>query len=78
MIRPDLMERMRAWTFDEALPFWIEHSIDRRYGGFIETLNFEGRDAGSPFKRVRVACRQVYVFSHAALLGWEHGLEAAA
>lgn len=77
MIPADLITRVRAWTFDEALPFWLEHSVDRRHGGFLETLDFQGADAGSPFKRVRVACRQVYVYSHAALLGWDQGLEAA-
>lgn len=77
MIGADLMARVRTWTFDDALPFWLEHSVDRRHGGFIETLDPRGRDAGSPFKRVRVACRQVYVYSHATLLGWDKGLEAA-
>jgi len=77
LIDPDLQARIRAWTFDDALPFWLENSVDRQHGGFIETLDFQGRDAGSPFKRVRVACRQVYVYSHAATLGWDQGLEAA-
>lgn len=77
MLTPELVQRARAWTFDDALPFWLENSVDHRFGGFIETLDFNGQNANSPFKRVRVACRQVYVFSHAALLGWKDGLEAA-
>ncbi len=31
----------------------------------------EGRDAGLTFKRTRVCGRQVYVFSHAQVLGWK-------
>lgn len=77
MIRADLTARVRTWMFDEALPFWLEHSVDRRHGGFLEALDFQGGDARAPFRRVRVACRQVYVYSHAALLGWDGGLEAA-
>lgn len=78
MITNDIMCRTHDWTFDHALPFWLEHSVDHVHGGFIEALDYLGRDARLPFKRVRVACRQIYVYSHAALLGWEHGLEAAA
>ncbi|KRA57670.1 hypothetical protein ASD89_07710 [Caulobacter sp. Root656] len=59
--------------FDVALPFWGEFGVDRRDGGYVEQLNFEGRDNGVDFKRTRVTCRQIYVFSHAALLGWAPG-----
>ncbi|MBS0386658.1 MAG: AGE family epimerase/isomerase [Proteobacteria bacterium] len=62
--------RVRAWMFDEALPFWAQHGIDREFGGFLEELTFDGQPTGADFKRVRVMCRQLYVFSHAALLGW--------
>lgn len=68
---------VRRWMFDEALPFWGEAGVDRVNGGFVEQLDFDGHDAGVDFKRVRVACRQIYVFSHAATLGWTQGLELA-
>lgn len=61
------------WLFQRALPFWRTNGVDRAHGGFAEALTFEGADAASAFKRTRVACRQVYVFSHAALLGWTEG-----
>ena len=66
-------DEIRRWMFDEALPFWAEHGVDRVDGGFVEQLDFEGRDKGVDFKRTRVTCRQIYVFSHAAVLGWEPG-----
>lgn len=68
---------VRAWTFDTALPFWAEHGVDRTRGGFVEQLNFDGSDAGLDYKRTRVTCRQIYVFSHAAVLGWTEGLAIA-
>ena len=64
---------IRAWMFDAALPLWAKAGVDRAHGGFVEELSLDGRDCGAAFKRTRVACRQIYVFSHAALLGWEEG-----
>jgi mannose/cellobiose epimerase-like protein (N-acyl-D-glucosamine 2-epimerase family) len=66
-------ERVRSWMFDDALPFWAEHGVDRRCGGFLEEMTLDGRPTDAPFKRVRVIGRQLYVFSHAALLGWREG-----
>lgn len=64
---------IRAWLFQAALPFWAAHGIDARYGGFLEELGPDGRETDVAFKRVRVPCRQTYVFSHAAALGWGEG-----
>jgi mannose/cellobiose epimerase-like protein (N-acyl-D-glucosamine 2-epimerase family) len=64
---------IRSWMFDAALPLWAEHGVDRANGGYVEQLDFTGRDAGLDFKRTRVTGRQIYVFSHAATLGWAPG-----
>lgn len=61
--------------FDAALPLWAEQGVDRAHGGFLEELPALGFAAANAFKRTRVLCRQVYVFSHAALLGWDRGAE---
>jgi mannose/cellobiose epimerase-like protein (N-acyl-D-glucosamine 2-epimerase family) len=66
-------EAIRSWMFDQALPFWAAHGLDREHGGYVEQLTLDGRDAAIDFKRTRVACRQVYVFSHAATMGWSAG-----
>jgi N-acylglucosamine 2-epimerase/mannose-6-phosphate isomerase len=64
--------------FEEALPFWAANGQDHRGGGPIESLAL---DASGPsaeaFKRLRVSCRQLYVFSHAEVLGWRNGADAA-
>lgn len=70
-------ERVRRWAFDIALPLWADCGVDRAFGGFEEELDFTGRSANVPFKRTRVAGRQIYVFSHSALLGWGRGAEIA-
>lgn len=62
---------IKSWLFDAALPWWAEHGVDHAHGGFIEQVTFDGADAAIDFKRTRVACRQVYVFSHAHVLGWD-------
>lgn len=78
MLAVSTREAIHAWLFDKALPFWAIHGVDSVGGGFIEQLTFDGQDAGVEFKRTRVTCRQVYVFSHAAVLGWKAGDRLAA
>jgi N-acylglucosamine 2-epimerase/mannose-6-phosphate isomerase len=69
---------VRSWLFNDALPNWASHGVDRSGGGFVEHLNLAGRDAGAAFKRSRAQSRQIYCFTHASLLGWEPGAEIAA
>ena len=76
MALPDF-DRARAWLFDDALPFWAEVGVDRTRGGFHEALDLSGRPLPGGFRRLRVACRQIYAFSHGALLGWAPGLPLA-
>lgn len=71
------LDRIREWVFEQALPFWAENGADWKYGGFLESLNMRGADAGVDFKRTRVTARQIYVFSHAHLLGWSDGAALA-
>jgi N-acylglucosamine 2-epimerase/mannose-6-phosphate isomerase len=76
--RRGITQRLHAWLFSEALPFWLDRGWDRARGGAVEELGFDGRDAALPLKRTRVVCRQVYVYAHAALLGWRGGLDFVA
>jgi mannose/cellobiose epimerase-like protein (N-acyl-D-glucosamine 2-epimerase family) len=63
--------------FRAALPWWAANGVDRANGGFVEQMTMDGRDAGVPFKRTRVTARQIYVFSHAHMLGFEKGADIA-
>jgi len=68
----------RAWMFEKALPFWAQRGVDATPGlGFCEHLRLDGEVAAVPYKRLRVQARQIYVFSHASLLGWHGGLAVA-
>jgi mannose/cellobiose epimerase-like protein (N-acyl-D-glucosamine 2-epimerase family) len=63
-------DAVRRWVFDEALPWWASEGVEPGLG-FVERMTVGGRaDPAVPFKRVRVQARQLYVFSHAATLGW--------
>jgi mannose/cellobiose epimerase-like protein (N-acyl-D-glucosamine 2-epimerase family) len=70
-------DEVRRWCFEDALPVWSQAGRDGPDGGFVEMLDLQGRPADPGFKRVRVQARQIYTFSHAAVLGWSGGLEAA-
>lgn len=70
-------DEVRRWLFSEALPLWADAGLDRVHGGFHETLDFRGAPGGSAFKRVRVVARQIYVYSHASLMGFGDGARVA-
>lgn len=70
-------ERARQWMFQKALPFWAEVGVDRVRGGFHEALGLDGRPLVDGDRRLRVTCRQIYVYSHAATLGYQPGLGVA-
>ena len=71
-------DEIRRWTFDVALPFWADAGYDLQTGRFVEKLDYSGAPIDAGFHRTRVIGRQTYVFSHAAILGWEQGMSLSA
>lgn len=66
------------WMFGTVLPFWADAGVDRTGGGFVERLTREAVPADDDYKRIRVQARQIYVFSHAHVLGaGDYALPAA-
>lgn len=61
--------RIRSWLSDAALPLWSDVGVDRKNGGFVERLTLSAEPDLAVTKRLRVQARQIYVFSHASLLG---------
>jgi mannose/cellobiose epimerase-like protein (N-acyl-D-glucosamine 2-epimerase family) len=59
----------RKWLIEKGMPFWVAHGVDRARGGFVERFSLKGQAEDPGFKRCRVTARQIYVFSHATLLG---------
>jgi mannose-6-phosphate isomerase len=63
-------EKLRAWIVAEALPFWGTTGFDDARGSFVERADLSGAALVDVPRRAMVQARQIYVFSHAALLGW--------
>lgn len=62
------------WLNQAALPLWADRGQDVS-GLFHERLDFDGRPDLSSMRRVRVQARQLFVFSEAAMMGWQGGAE---
>lgn len=67
-----------GWLRDTAWPLWLEHGVDWARGGFNESLDLRTRQSPAPFRRLRVAARQVHVFAAAAACGVPRAEEAVA
>lgn len=63
------VSRLRDWLTEQALPLWATAGVDPA-GGFVEALTLDGAPLPDLPRRMRVQARQIYVYSHAALLGW--------
>lgn len=64
---------MKSWLVEQALPFWSSAGFDRSTLLFEERVDFSGRPIHASPRRLMAQCRQIYVFSHATLLGWFDG-----
>lgn len=58
-----LREHYRAALFDDVIPFWQRHSLDRECGGYYSCLDREGRP-WSTDKFMWMTGREVWTFSH--------------
>jgi mannose-6-phosphate isomerase len=58
-------QHVRDWLCRHALPLWLPAA----QGGFAECLTSEGAPDDEAPRRVMVQARQVYVYSHASILG---------
>ena len=68
--------RLKDWTIRAALPIWAKraHLAD---GSWVEHLNLDGTADMQAERRWRVLARQIYVYAHAASLGWYEGANIA-
>jgi mannose-6-phosphate isomerase len=64
------LRSFRQWTIAQALPLWASAGFDRAYGGFHECLFRDGEPDATAPRRTMVQARQIYVYAHAAALGW--------
>ncbi len=62
--------RYQDWIASKALPLWSTVGFDASQGLFQERLDWSGLPQETVPRRAMVQCRQIYVFAHAAHLGW--------
>lgn len=72
-----LHNRIRNWLFEDALPFWAKNGLDKKHGGYVEYFETASLKPFTEERRMRTIARQVYVFSHASLLGFADGVDCA-
>ena len=71
MVDSTPLDTMRQWMLGQALSKWGITGFDAGFGGFRERLDLNTQQlADSPPYRLVTQARQIYVFSHAALLDW--------
>ena len=63
-----MLDSYRDWVFDQAVPTWQRIGFDPTTALFHERLDAAARPLAVPH-RAMVQARQIYVFSHAGLLG---------
>jgi mannose/cellobiose epimerase-like protein (N-acyl-D-glucosamine 2-epimerase family) len=63
-------KRLRQWLISTALPLWAAVGFDSSRGRFRERLDWSGQPVEAVPHRAMVQARQIYVFAHAAELGW--------
>lgn len=63
------MRSLVTWTRDRALPLWATMGFDTANDRFVERLDRDARPLPVPH-RAMVQARQIYVYAHAAELGW--------
>lgn len=73
---------LRHWLTGPAATLWLEAGVDRRGGGYYDQLSHGDAANACDFKRLRVTCRQIFVFAKLDELGvagardaMAHGLE---
>ena len=75
-VEEEHLEAFHDWIVGSALPAWSTFGFDSDAGRFRERLDGHGAPIDVPH-RAMVQARQIYVYSHAQLLGWHEGGELA-
>jgi mannose-6-phosphate isomerase len=74
---PPALEAYPRYARERLVPLCRDRFLDSVFGGFHEQLDARGEPLPLGTKRLIVQCRQLYVLSHAALLGDRSGASAA-
>ena len=58
-----LRDHYRTSLFDDVVPWWQKHSLDREYGGYYSLLERDGRPWATD-KYMWMNGREIWMFSH--------------
>jgi mannose/cellobiose epimerase-like protein (N-acyl-D-glucosamine 2-epimerase family) len=64
------VKKFREWMVGQALPYWAQEGFEETQESFVERMDFSGLALRRVPRRAMVQARQIYVYSHAALLNW--------
>lgn len=62
------IEKSKQWLTNDVYPLWFQKGIDKKNGGFVESISFSGEPMDVP-RRAMVQARQIYSFLTGAKLG---------
>ncbi len=65
-----------TWLRDTVWPLWLDQGVDWERRGYHESLALDGSGCAAPFRRLRVAARQVFTFAQAHAAGLPRAAEA--
>ena len=68
-------DQVKDWIFNLALPYWAKNSVDYKFGGVHEALDYAGKPVDLGKKRLRVLARQIYCYAEAQMMGWDGNYE---
>jgi mannose/cellobiose epimerase-like protein (N-acyl-D-glucosamine 2-epimerase family) len=73
-----IIAELKRWMIEDALPLWAGAALNAETGAPYESLLPDGTPDRGAVIRSRVLARQIYVLSHAAVIGWrpQGGTEA--
>lgn len=58
----ELLELYRHTLFDDVVPFWLNNSVDRKHGGFLNCLDRDGSVYNTD-KAMWIQCRAIWMFA---------------
>lgn len=60
----EIKEELEKTISEYIIPFWLERSVDEKYGGYITSFDENGKFDGDDVKNIVTQSRMVWGFSH--------------
>ena len=75
----EIINLLEPYLKNKLLPFWLENSIDEKYGGFLSYFDRDGKSSGKTDKTLICQLRMIFTMAsaHRAGYGDNRYIEAA-